>query len=288
MSQEVFQAFSKEFKDLLTTFSNTLDRKRPEKWADNDAIRLLMRLFVKVSENTLDTIRFLMANKPANPARKPEYILSVSPLARTILDTLFTVVFMFEDLPERSKWYVKAGWRELYEENQRFQKRYGADKNKEDWLGEHTRLLEVWKKLAGISPSEEANPNKNILRWLNPGRMVDYKNGPRPRRDYLLYLNVEFYKPLSQDSHLSFLGLPRRSMALFSKGPQGNWDEELLIVRTECLLNSAMFLLSILTEIEVEMQYGMQEKLKCVWTFLCDLWPDAKELYDRFYRNRLS
>jgi hypothetical protein len=87
-------------------------------------------------------------------------VVSAPPLARTILDSLFTVVFLFEDLPTRIKWYLKSGWRELFEEHQRCRKTYDADPAWSTWLAKQSAILDQMKVDWGISSDEQANPSK--------------------------------------------------------------------------------------------------------------------------------
>src|SRR5207244_2630765 len=98
----------------VATF-NKLEREWPSAVPAHKASSLVLRLLVAVSENTYRTIRYFCADKSDDGARKLQYALSAPPMARTILDALFTIIFLFEDLPARTAWYVRAGWREMEE-----------------------------------------------------------------------------------------------------------------------------------------------------------------------------
>lgn len=69
-----------------------------------------MRGLYRGAENALGASRFLMADVPPNPARRPEYAIAVSRLCRSILDALCSLVFVFGDFSSRVLWsYTLVG-----------------------------------------------------------------------------------------------------------------------------------------------------------------------------------
>lgn len=60
---------------------------------------------VQLAAFTYQSIRFLCADKPENPARKLEFAVAVPPLARTILDSVFNP----GQMPAQT-----TGWRQDY------------------------------------------------------------------------------------------------------------------------------------------------------------------------------
>src|ERR1700679_274523 len=94
---------------LISAMGNKIEREWPARYANIQGARELFLLTVRIADITSRSIRWLSAEKPPNPARIPEYCLSVPPLNRTILDNLFTVMFVLEDLPARCEWYHKRG-----------------------------------------------------------------------------------------------------------------------------------------------------------------------------------
>lgn len=59
---------------------------------------------VTVMNNTFKTIHFLCSEKSEDWRHRPQMPLAVPILAQTILDALYTCIFLFEDLPSRSTW----------------------------------------------------------------------------------------------------------------------------------------------------------------------------------------
>ncbi len=280
-----FGTIRDQLNSLLVTVANKLEREWPTQWASYPEAAVVLRATLAVAENTFNTIRSLCADEPAHPSWKSEYAVSVPPLTRTILDNLFTIVFLFEDLPARSKWFLKSGWRELYEENQRYLRTYGSDPAWKESLAKQSWFLDYAKTGWQITPEEVSNP-KEIKWWPNPGKMIMHTETSKPRRDYLAYLNDWFYKELSSESHLSWPGLAKRSMHLLNKD-RDDHDTVLDKFRSDCFTMSIALLLAFLSEIQIELGYDLSERLKYIWHVLNPGFNMVRELYDYRYANLL-
>ena len=177
----------------------------------------LILMLLQTASITYSSIRYLAIDTTSDPYRKREFSLSISPLNRTILDNLFTLLFIFEDFPTRCRWYWKADWRECRRELIRNQDRFGGRIDNEEWIGRLKALSDVAIEPFGISSEEVANP-KMIPSWPNPGSMSNYgmKEGSilPPIRAFLKYLDEWFYADLSQQAHLAGGGLGKRAGVL--------------------------------------------------------------------------
>jgi hypothetical protein len=168
-----FEVIQEKFDTLLITLFNTLERECPQRVRIVPGAYSLLQGTLKVSVNIYYSIRYLCADKPLDPNRKLEYAISVPPLIRTIVDSLCTIAFLFEDLARNTDWFRKSGWREKSEEYDRFQQAYGSDPAWNDWLKRFGRLLDDMKKEYGIS-QEEAQDLQSIHWRPNPGRMTHH------------------------------------------------------------------------------------------------------------------
>jgi len=280
-----FDTIRSELATALIAVGNKLEREWPTKWKTYPEAAVILRGTVAVTANTYHTIRILCADPHPHPSVKREFVVSVPPLARTVLDSLFTIGFLFEDLPVRAKWYLKSGWRELYEERQRYQQTYGTDPTWKEQLARQSSFVDQMKVDWGISPLEEANPS-TIPWWPNPGQMVRDTRTSQTRTDYLRYLNDWFYRELSSDSHLSWPGLARRSMHFLNKD-QEQRDRDLDKFRSDCLAVTITLVLAILSEIQVELGYDLAQRLKYLWGVLRPGFLMTRELYEFRYENSL-
>src|SRR5258705_6575444 len=71
----------------------------------------LLLLLTKVAETTFSTIRYFCAEDPEDPARRISFASSAPPLVRSLLDEIYTVVFIGEDVAGRGRGDYKKGWR---------------------------------------------------------------------------------------------------------------------------------------------------------------------------------
>ncbi len=92
-----FALLRERLDNLYQAVHNKLEREWPVSLDPTGALPVLLRGFVLLSANTFKSVRYLCADHPPDANRRPEYALSVPPLARTLMDTLFNIVFLFEN-----------------------------------------------------------------------------------------------------------------------------------------------------------------------------------------------
>ena len=278
-------SFGPQLRTVLEATMNKLDREWPSQWRSVSGANSLFELLARSLQNTFHTILVLSSDGPQYPLRR-EDALSVPPLARGILDVLFTTVYLFDNLPSRVSQYYKGGWRETWEEHQRFQAKYQSDADWDQWLKGFAKMLDKSATLYGISAPERANP-KALPYWPTPGQMLKDGSVDARRRDYLVYLNDWFYKHLSAQSHLSLPGLAMRAGALVRNHDTDLRDAHLDKQRSDQVLTSSLIALAFASEVQIECRFDLAERLKYIWTILTSQFGMARELYDPWYAARL-
>jgi len=237
----------------------------------------------KASENYLAASRFLLADTPPEPARKLEFALANPPLARVILDALCTVVFLFDSFEARVAWHYKAGWLDVRRETDRLRAAYSSDPEWVEDLARREHYLAETRSIYGITDEDLKKPRK--LQFPTPDAML---------RDHLIkgtdrYIFVEFmldwfYRELSQDSHLTFTGIGRTLPLLVARDMADQVrHDRLQSARTKQIGTSLILMMTLITELEVELGFGEKERAKYVWAVLQSWNPSAKEVYSRFY-----
>lgn len=280
-----YDVFGPKLDDLLVFSANKLDREFPTGRYHSYAGPTLVALML-VSANTYRTMRYFCADKPSDPKRRPEYALSAGPLARTILDALFTLLFLLEDLNERVPWFMKCGWREVVEELERARTQHGDDPKWQYYIEGLTEFAEESKHSEfEITPDEEREPKK-IPYWPIPNQMIPRVQADDVRR-FMEYLRDWFYRQLSQDSHLSWRGLARRAgYLLLDRSPlQKEWD--LPKQKSDVLMTTVVLLLAMMSEIELFFGYGAGARLKFVWNVINPYFQQGGEIYDLRYSGKL-
>lgn len=277
-----FGAFHPQLDTAATAIFNKLEREWPAKWPSDTGGPAILRATVAVSQNTYRSVVFLCADGPEG-GRRPEFSLSGVPLARTVLDSLFTLVALFHDFKVQVDRFYRGGWREIREELSRYQEKFGSDPHWADWLCGFADLVERFKTQIGITPDEEVNLKKRIPYWPTPGQLQKDPRLSAERKKYLEYLTAWFYREMSSDSHLSLPGLARRSAPLLT-GDVAGLDKH----RSDCVMVTAVLLLAVLSEIQIEAQWpDMGPRLQYVWSLVGSVWEQAKELLEMRYADRL-
>ncbi len=278
-----------QFDSLRVAMGNKLEREWPRsgKFNVGGGKALVLGLY-KGAENALGASRMLMADTPPNPARKAEYALAASPLTRSILDVLCSIVFVFGDFAPRVLWYYKAGWREVVEETERLEAAYGSDPEWKENLAGRRELIEHGKTAFELT-ADEAAGLVAIKRWPIPERMLKTLPDESDRHVYIRYLIDWFYRTLSQEAHHSWAGLAR-SYPLLVPGqlPDDQRKHHLELMRTRQVNMSLTLMMAIITELELEFRFGLNERAKYVWSILREWSEEAKDIYDRFYRPVLG
>jgi hypothetical protein len=281
-----FGTIQKPVDTLYQATANLLDRSPPESLRNHVAAAVLLESIVRANYNAYRSILFLCADGPEG-GRRPEYALSAGPLNRTILDSLFTIVFAFQNLAARSKWYFQAGWRDKKEEHDRIFGRYKDDPDWSDWLNEHGMVLAKARNTWGIPPSKAENP-REIQWWPNPGRMMRNVETSEERRAFMQFLDAWYYKNLSAQSHLTCSGLVMRAGVLLPHQDTDNQDQVLNKQRSDNVAIAVILSIALLSEIEIELNLGLSERLRYVWGILIQYMGYAREMYTLRYAHALS
>jgi hypothetical protein len=158
----------------------------------------------------------------------------------------------------------------------------GDDEAWSAYLGARDQLIIHAKELAGISASEEGNP-KEVPYWPIPSQMVAHSGGNR--KPFIKYLYNWYYKSLSQDAHFAWAGVARSLPLLMNDGEPELRSERIEILRSRQVAIGLTLMMAIMTELEIELRFGLMERCKYVWAVLSTWSDEAKEPYERFYRH---
>ncbi len=258
---------------------NRLSReKKGELKAIYQGLDIILPIMVKVSANTWQSIRFLCADTSDGSGRVPELSISVPPLARTILDSLFTTVYLFDNPTENARSYYASGWREAAAYHQRLVLRHGNDLKWKGWLATHKDVyVDGWERDAGITPAEKTHP-KTIKWWPNPGKMIRLVRDSG-RGQFLRFLDEWYYSYLSGDSHLSLPGLARRGGHLSGYDASAHSQDVLRNYRSSVAADALALFVAFLSEVAAELALDYErDRLKQLWGHLL-ISEQYKELY---------
>ena len=285
-----FSKIERDWTTLTAAIELKLEREFPERL--HEGAGPLLWTLVKVARNTEHAVRFLCADTPQDLLRPDKLVMACPPLVRQLADTLFTVIFILEDISQRVEWYFRAGWRERTETLRRYTERYADRPEWKEHLTEQADELERLRQRHHISDTEAADI-KTILYWPTPGQMVANPVDPgrgADSRQFMQYLNDWFYRELSQATHGTWAGLIEVLQGLVQADKRKRGESDKMIIRrfrsTQVFMSVAI-MLSICCEIDRYFGYGFSERTEVLWKVLSNESMIAMELYEERYGHQV-
>jgi hypothetical protein len=287
-----FKVFGEPLNKLLIAVGYKLAREWPLKYREVIGARELLVMYVRAAQQTYLSSLYLCGDLPRDPNRKPEFCISLAPVNRSLLDSLFTLIFVLEDLPNRCEWFYEASWRETRLELDRLVAEYGEQPDWQSWLKELNSFVNWGGTFARLTPDQASNP-KALRSWLNAGAMwrfgIDQNTSLPPARAFMKYLDDYFYIDLSQQSHLTPWGMIKRTGFLL--------DEIHALPATEFpmkkyryfqVAQTVLFALAIVSEVEAHFSFGLRQQCLFVWGVAAPVIVIAEEMYRKRYRELLK
>lgn len=279
-----FRLIAEPLDQLLTAFENTTERELPEKWHGMLGAGLLVQGSVRVAATTYQLTRFICKdrNRYRDPWQNPEFVTAVPPLTRSILDILFALVFLFDDVAVKSELFIMGGWREMCEESERMQREYDSNPKWVKYLNERAVSMENMRSARDLP---RCGDTRRLNYWPTPSQMRNDASLSGDRKHFLDYLNDWYYRELSSADHLSFPGLIVRGTPLMKRGTDES-VAKLNLLRSYWLEMTVILIMAILSEIQMEAAFSFSDRLKYIWRILIDS-DNPREIYDLRYKDTL-
>ncbi len=281
-----FKVVDEPLERLARATINKIDREQPVQLREIDGALPLFLLLSKLALTTYQTITFFCAETPEDPARNIEFVSSAPPLLRSLVDEVFSVVFLCTDLRRNVQWYYRSGWREKAEWGQRLRRQYGTNPEWKDWLDQYDELLEQGRELYGVTTLEKADLSM-IKRWPTPGQMLKVKELPADTKALLVYLNDWFYRTLSQQTHLTYPGVEWRGGTMLRRRDDPVREGEWFKKRSDVIGDAVVFLLALLTEVNTFLPSDLRKDCAYIWGLWKVYDTGAAELYSMRYADLL-
>lgn len=282
-----FNVIGEHLRSLAEATINKLEREWPDRFAHIEGAQVLFRLLTILAATTFETIKYFCADKREDPFRKISFVSSSPPLLRSMVDGIYTVVFLGEDLEKRVPWYYQAGWREIAERHATYEVRYGADEAWKEWLENQREFLQATRVEWGVTEHDAGNL-KSIGRWPTPGQMTRVKEISPESKKFFEYLEAWFYRELSQQTHLTFPGLSYRGGTFLRKKDDPLRESEWLKKRSDSVGYAVVLLLAFLTEINHLGRFELDQRIAFLWGVLREYFGVAEELLTERYKILLE
>ena len=279
---------------LLAATVNKLKNEWPPKFAHISLAQYFFRITVNYARQVYNAICYLCADKRlTEPGWSWGYVFMLPPLNRTILDSVFNVVFMLEDLEERWPWYCQSGWREEKEKLERCKTAYPGLPGWDTWVNSFSEVVQRGIEEFGISKEKVANPKLIKPLWPNPGKMPNFGVNPNflpPTRQFLQHLNDWFYRELSAQAHLSFHGMMILGAGILHNTVDKETREQmqrdtLPLFRGQQVGRTVTLLLCLLSEMDHYFKLGPGLQILELWLIVNERVPETKEIFEIRYRD---
>jgi len=288
-----FQVLGRPLNDLLIATGNKLSREWPAKYREVIGARELLVMNLRAAHKTYLSALYLCGDKPPDPRREVEFCVCLAPVNRALLDSLFTIIFLLEDLPCRCQWFYEAGWRESRLELDRHVAEYGHLPEWKGWLSELTSHVNTGITFAGLTPEQAADP-RGLRTWPNAGAMCSYGVSASvpltPERAFMKYLYDFYYIDLSQQTHLADgWGTTKRTAFLLDQiRALPSTDALIRKYRQSQVRQTVIFALALATEVEAHFNFGLRTEAQYVWGVAAPLIVMAGEMYGKRYQELLK
>jgi hypothetical protein len=280
-----FASLVEPLTEIPVAIANRIDNEhRAALDAIDPGLPMLVKWTVQVAGRTFEGARHLAREDEANPNVRFRTVVCIPPLARSIIDNLFSVTFLFDDPVANSRWYLASTWRDGGSEFQLLQANHGSDPEWTQWLADYGAWLDSIGKDARISDAEKKDPEL-IRQWPLPGQMthgqktggLDMTQDP-DRQAFLRHLRLNYYGSLSGDAHLSGLGFARRG-SLIHDGS----DDEKLVRLSQNFLRLTTLYVALLSEVVGQLRMPHEAvRLRQIWQKIGQ-WPEASDLFSKRY-----
>lgn len=280
----------KPLKELCAAVENSAEQTFPISLANIRRLQYFVVANIKISQNTWAAARYMCTDNSSDTDLKRGFSITAFPLARTIIESFFSLVLIFDNPTDNIPWYFHSSWRDDYEEHLRRKEKYADQADWKDFLAQReVALLESANGL-GINSSAITNL-KSIKRWPNPGQMAspDSKIVRNLERKKLFeYLNDWYYHSLSAASHLSGNRLIPAMHLLSGASVTGTYAFTPELYKSDAVSTVDTLLMAIISECIIEMGLTKANEAKYIWTLLSELSPYTKGLYKLRYQTLLS
>jgi hypothetical protein len=286
-----FRLIKTELEELLTTIENKVERDWVEKYRNLDGGRETILPLIRIARNTFKTILFICSDAVDNSSRELYFSLAVSPLTRTLLEALFSLIYLLEDFPSKIDLFDKSYYRDQREITDSLREKYSGIPKWDSYFAEKDAKLEQYENYLLnnriLSEAEKENV-ENIRYFPRVSKIIkrlEIENSSSV--SFLKYLDDFHYRELCGQSHLE----PSAIVELYPFFLQINEEtieDEIYYHKSKQIYLATTFILSLISEIEIDFNYGLKSRLSYLWVLLNSGNDLSEEVYKMRYQSLLN
>lgn len=276
--------------DILTTIANKIEREARDLDGRAKGLRIFCLSHVRVARKTFESIEGLVFDR-AHLALGTEVAVALPPLASVIVESIFTLTYIFDEPPRRLPFFWHTAWASLAMEHHQLSSQYGARPEWQDQLEQLARQRDGWRdqlqKEGTPLPPEWLTDLAQASaegRWPAPAQMAIGCNDGW-RNAVLSYLNTKLYAPLARSAHLTGIGMHKQA-SLFIPSVDEASKSRLL----DSYLSEAMTaILTLVTHYAIDAIPDQHLATRIIALWQTDwLPPMTKAVYASCYKEKLS
>jgi hypothetical protein len=286
-----FRLIKNELEELFTIIENNIAREWVEKYRDLDGGKETILPIIRIARNTFRTILFICSDAVDNSSRELYFSLAVSPLTRTLLEALFSLIYLLEDFPSKIDLFDKSYYRDQREITDSLREKYSGIPKWDSYFAEKDAKLERYENYFlnnGILSEAEKENLENIRYFPRVSKIIkrlEIENSSSV--SFLKYLDDFHYRELCGQSHLE----PSAIVELYPFFLQINeetLEDEIYYHKSKQIYLATTFILSLISEIEIDFNYGLKSRLSYLWVLLNSGNELSEEVYNMRYQSLLK
>lgn len=276
---------------LIRNCDGDLERylKQVEQTDDRDeVVRItLLLIALRFAVNSYRAVCFLFSDTDNNPKRLNEFVVTVPPIIRQLIDLWCSLIYILDDFAVRVDEFECCAWLEVSQHIKKMKERYGPAPERQEWYDNMEELKLMLEKRV---PEHLKSDPSQIAYWPTPSKVIKKQTRSQP---FLEFIHTWLYDDTSAEAHLkpggllaagSFLLKDRASDAIKQQIDTRTFHE--YKARRFCL--TILPLLGIISEIETFGNFKNKQQATKVWTLLGAYNPDAKDAYEKRYQAFLA
>lgn len=280
-----FSHIEKEFNELFFIMKRKIITEWTEKYPNLGNGRLLVFNYFQLALNYHKTVDVL-----CDDVNKDKFLsLSVTPLVRSVFEILYILIYFFDDVPERTKFFLVTMYREQKRLLDIWEKNYGNIPEWKDRIKETKNFLDKIKPLFkndfGQVAFESVDwDNLKNVRFPSLGKIKESFKVKNPEMsNFLQFLDDMWYRELSVFSHCEPFCLVQIQPILLDRNL-----EQLKNFKNENFWLSLTSIMCIASEIEIALNFGLKNELNHIWKVIINHSSTPKEIYEMRYQKLLN
>jgi hypothetical protein len=283
---------------IADVIAEKVKREAPKMISGPGFIAIDLHMLLRHSMYTFAFFCYLHAEdrRETDTAWRDAYTIIVLPLIRNMIDDLYNITLILEDLVQNGTWFRTSGYKKAFEALDADEKRYAGIKMWDEWIANNRKELDFVIRVDGFKVDQQlmATPT-----WPTMGKYINTLQkggGTTPHQDFLKALLHGPWTQYSAMAHGAYQGLLPYAV-YYSRDSLTHEDRDELDQRQPIIISQhfsrvALLLLCMVTELQAYFKFhdngaNINPRIRSLWDILI-VAPEVQELYDKRYKQLMQ